>query len=125
MRNRTSIIAVSPGVNDDVASGAAHNTIFPTGIPSTSQGERLQGGAMDEGELATAAVLWGREEEQGRAPVICCCVRTGAWGRETLRRVPGEAGHGHGESRGEGRWSYCQAPVRGRRKGGRQHGAGQ
>jgi hypothetical protein len=35
---------------------------------------------MDDGELAAAAVLWGREEEQGRALASCCCVRTGAWG---------------------------------------------
>jgi hypothetical protein len=36
--------------------------------------------AMDDGELAAAAVLWGREEEQGRASGIRCCMRAGAWG---------------------------------------------
>jgi hypothetical protein len=44
----------------------------------------------------------GEEEEQGRVLASCCCVRAGAWGRETLRRAPGKAGHDHGESRGEG-----------------------
>jgi hypothetical protein len=73
---------------------------------------------MDGGELAAAAVLWGREVEKGRASVLCCCVHAGAWVRETLCRVPGEASHDHGESRGEGRWSCCRALARGRRKGG-------
>jgi hypothetical protein len=36
---------------------------------------------MDDSELVAAAVLWGREEEQGRAPGIRCCARAGAWGR--------------------------------------------
>ena len=58
----------------ETSGAAAHNTIFPTGIPSNSQGGRLQGGAMDDGELAAAAVLWGREEEQGpRSGRHCSC----------------------------------------------------
>jgi hypothetical protein len=40
--------------------------------------------AMDDDELAVAAVLWGREEEQGRASGIHCGMRAGAWGREML-----------------------------------------
>jgi hypothetical protein len=64
---------------------------------------------MDDGELAAAAVLWGREKEQGRAMASCCYLRAGAWGQETLHRAPGKAGHGHGESRGEGRWCCCWA----------------
>jgi hypothetical protein len=43
--------------------------------------------AMDDGELVAAAVLWGREEEQGRASGIRCCAHAWAWGRETLRRA--------------------------------------
>jgi hypothetical protein len=39
---------------------------------------------MDDDELAAAAVLWGREEEQGRASGIHCGVRAGAWGGEKL-----------------------------------------
>jgi hypothetical protein len=39
---------------------------------------------MDDDELAVAAVLWGREEEQGRASGIHCGMRAGAWGREML-----------------------------------------
>jgi hypothetical protein len=50
----------------ETSGAAAHNTIFPMGIPSNSQGGRLHGGAMDDDELAAAAVLWGKEGEQGR-----------------------------------------------------------
>jgi hypothetical protein len=39
---------------------------------------------MDDGELAAAAILWGRGEEQGRASGIRCCMRAWAWGREML-----------------------------------------
>jgi hypothetical protein len=39
---------------------------------------------MDDGELAAAAILWGREEEQGRASGIHCGMRARAWGREML-----------------------------------------
>jgi hypothetical protein len=43
-------------------------------------------GAAPRGEVGrAAAVLWGREEEQGRALGIRCCARAGAWGREMLR----------------------------------------
>jgi hypothetical protein len=45
-------------------------------------------GAAQRGEVGRAtAVLWGTEEEQGRAPGIRCCARAGAWGREMLRRA--------------------------------------
>jgi hypothetical protein len=44
-------------------------------------------GAAQRGEVGrAAAVLWGREEEQGRALGIRCCARAGAWWREMLRR---------------------------------------
>jgi hypothetical protein len=66
---------------------------------SARQGRLL---AMDDDELAAAAVLWGREEEQERAQGIRCCMRAGTWGRETLRR----------------------ASARGRRRGKEEGGAG-
>jgi hypothetical protein len=61
---------------------------------------KIAGGAMDDGELAAAAVLWGREEEQGpRAGRHCCCCFP--WERkkigrreQQLRTGKVEVGHG-------------------------------
>jgi hypothetical protein len=63
----------------------------------------IAGGAMDDGELAAAAVLWGREEEQGpRAGRHCSCYFP--WERKKIGRREqqlwtGKVEVGHGRSR--------------------------
>jgi hypothetical protein len=74
--------------------------------------------AMDDSELAAAAVLWGREEEQGRASGIRCrnsgvsprgCA---ARGGGASCRCLGEGGWSAGISGHHGRWSAgCSWPC--------------
>jgi hypothetical protein len=81
-------------------SGLLRTTQYFHGHSIEQPREKIAGGAMDDGELAAAAVLWGREEEQGpRAGRHCCCCFP--WERkkigrreQQLRTGKVEVGHG-------------------------------
>jgi hypothetical protein len=79
--------------------------------------------AMDDGELAATAVLWGREEEQGRASGIRCCMRAGAWGRETLHRAS-TRGRRRGKEEGGASWEMAARGLLQALKHGGAEGSG-
>jgi hypothetical protein len=81
---------------------------FPRAFRRTAKGEDCRG-RNGRRRARCGCCFVGKRGGAGKGVGFLLLCAYGSLGRETLRRVPGKAGHGHGESRGEGRWSCCWA----------------